>query len=113
MATVENRPERTVMIAYRIFEDVGRPGRVEFGAVPQKYAWLEHDGGMWHLLTSLFGDPADSERKWDDEQNALRELEDEGWVVVYPYDEKLPSQKTSGGRTCGYGLMWIDQRLVS
>ena len=101
------------MIAYRVYEDTSHPVMEEFDKFSQKYAWLEHEGGMWHLLTSLFGDPSDSERKWDDEKSALRELEDEGWIVVYPYDEKIPSQKRVGGRACGYGLMWIDPRMVS
>lgn len=77
-----------------------------------KYAWLEHDGGSWHFLTNLFEDPCKSVRSWKDDQTALEELESEGWIVVYPYNEQLSTKNRSEGRACGYGLMYADSRMV-
>jgi len=70
-----------------------------------KYAWLEHDDGMWHFLTNLYSDPMESSRKWCDEQLALDELMEEGWTVVRPYPKKLPMPQQFGNSECGYGLM--------
>jgi hypothetical protein len=83
-------------------------------AVPkQKYAWLEHEGGSWCFLTNLFADPEKSMRKWTDEKSALQDLENEGWIVVYPYNEQIHADRKPRERACGYGLMWIDQAMVS
>lgn len=82
-------------------------------APTQKYAWLEYEGGVWHFLTDLFEDPGKSMRRWTDEQCALQELENEGWIVVYPYNEQIKMKQRSDGGACGYGLMWIDSRMVS
>ena len=100
------------MIAYSMFDTEHYQSVAEPVAPTQKYAWLEHEGGLWHFLTNLFEDPGKSMRKWSDEQSALKELEIEGWVVVYPYSEKLSMNRKCEGRACGYGLMWIDQRMV-
>jgi hypothetical protein len=101
------------MMTYRILE-TDRSHAVLDPAVPsQRYAWLEHEGGLWHFLTNLFEDPGKSLRSWTDEQHALEDLEREGWVVVYPYNEHLSMNRTSGDRACGYGLMWIDPHMVS
>lgn len=70
-----------------------------------RYAWLEHEGGMWHLLTSLFADPGESTRKWSDRQRALDELRQEGWTVVRPYPERLITARQPGNGLDGYGLM--------
>ncbi len=70
-----------------------------------RYAWLEHEGGMWHFLTSLFADPAESTRRWSDRQCALDELIKEGWVVVRPYPEQISLERQSGNCLYGYGLM--------
>lgn len=63
-----------------------------------RYAWLEHEEGMWHFLTDLFSDPGDSTRSWSDSLGALEELRKEGWTVVAPY----PDSDQSTAR--GYGL---------
>jgi hypothetical protein len=69
-----------------------------------RYAWLELDGGLWHLLTHLNADPGESTRQWADEQRALEELMEEGWRIVRPYPENLPIQRQPGERLFGYGL---------
>lgn len=79
----------------------------------QRYAWLEHEGGSWHFLTNLFADPCKARRRWSDENCALQELENEGWVVVYPYNEHIMVDRKYSERACGYGLMRIDQPMVA
>ena len=76
-----------------------------------RYAWLEHEGGLWHFLTDLFADPRKSNRRWSDQQRALDELMEEGWTVVRPY-RRLATEQASGNRIHGYGLMrtiWVNQ----
>jgi hypothetical protein len=70
-----------------------------------RYAWLEHEDGKWHFLTSLYADPEESTRRWSDEQHALDELMDEGWTVVRPYPEKPLTGRQSGNCLFGYGLV--------
>ena len=72
-----------------------------------RYAWLEHEKGMWHLLTDLFAAPEDSARKWPDHQHALDELTQEGWAVVSAYPESLAVPRSTGNGTWGYGLIWV------
>ncbi len=70
-----------------------------------RYAWLEHDDGMWHFLTSLFADPGESTRRWSDRQCALDELMSEGWTIVRPYPVKPLTEQQSGNYLDGYGLI--------
>jgi hypothetical protein len=70
-----------------------------------RYAWLEHENGAWHFLTSLFADTAESTRRWSDRQCALDELKAEGWTVIRPYFERLSKEKHSGNSPHSYGLM--------
>jgi hypothetical protein len=70
-----------------------------------RYAWLEHDDGMWHFLTSLFADPGESTRRWSDKQCALDELMSEGWTIVRPYPVKPLTEQQSGNYLDGYGLI--------
>ena len=68
-----------------------------------RYAWLELEEGVWHFLTHLDADPAESKRRWTDGKRALTELMDEGWAVVRAY----PHHPVSGGPGLivhGYGL---------
>ena len=69
-----------------------------------RYAWLEFDGGMWHLVKDLFADPGKSTRRWSDRECALTDLMEEGWTVVRPYSSKLPMGENQGGIS-GYGLV--------
>ena len=88
--------------------DLGTSGKgIEPGTSMHRYAWLEHEGGMWHFLTNLFADPRKSTRRWLDKQRALEELTGEGWTVVYPYRDPFMNQ-VSSDNACGYGLMWVD-----
>ncbi len=70
-----------------------------------RYAWLEHEDGKWHFLTSLFADPGESTRRWSDRQCALDELIKEGWTVVRPYPEKPSVAREPGNSLYGYGLI--------
>lgn len=70
----------------------------------RRYAWLELDKGMWHLLTHLDAEAAESTRRWADEQRALEELMEEGWTIVRPYPDRLPRWRGEQERLCGYGL---------
>lgn len=101
------------MMTYGMFETEQNNTVMVQDARIQKYAWLEHEGGVWCFLTNLFANPGKSIRKWTDEKIALQELENEGWVVVYPYNEQIPEHRNSSEKACGYGLMWIDQSMVS
>jgi len=97
------------MMTYSMFDtEQGQSARAPDAPI-HRYAWLEYEEGAWCFLTNLFADPGKSIRKWRDEKIALQELENEGWIVVYPYNEQVPSCE----HACGYGLMWVDQRMVS
>ena len=101
------------MMTYSIYEtDYGQSVR-EPDPLIQRYAWLEREGGAWCFLTTLFADPAKSIRKWTDEKIALQDLENEGWIVVYPYNEQIPMDRKSREKACGYGLMWVGQDMVA
>lgn len=77
------------------------------GSWTPRYAWLEHDAGTWHLLTSLFADSMESTRHWSSRQHALDELMKEGWVVVGSYPENSSVPRPDGGGAGGYGLMQV------
>jgi hypothetical protein len=66
-----------------------------------RYGWLEQDEGMWHFVTRLFADPAESGRLWIDSQSALEELRQEGWTIISPYPDGA----------CGYGLIWNSELM--
>ena len=68
-----------------------------------RYAWLELEGGMWHLLTSLCADPGESTRRWSNSRLAILELKEEGWTVVRPYPADCYLDET-GEPVVGYGL---------
>ncbi len=70
----------------------------------RRYAWLEFESGMWHLLTHLDAEAAESTRKWSDEQRALEELMEEGWTIVSPYPNRLSTWRESAEQLFGYGL---------
>lgn len=80
-------------------------GRMCVNAPMQRYAWLEHEEGVWHFLTDLFADPGESTRTWPDSLRALEELKKEGWAVISPYPGK--SLSNSNKSAAGYGLMWV------
>jgi hypothetical protein len=80
---------------------------MDSNAPMHRYAWLEHEEGMWYFLTDLFADPGESNRRWSDKMRALDELRREGWAVISPYPDKSPNSRRLPTRTCGYGLMWI------
>lgn len=96
------------MISNRIFEEDFSFSHMHINASKRRYGWLEKEGNMWHFLTNLFADPANSTRRWSNKQHALEELTSEGWTVMRPYPEHGLMQHRSP-EACGYGLMWIDQ----
>ncbi|MDR0842287.1 MAG: hypothetical protein LBP68_02585 [Acidobacteriota bacterium] len=69
---------------------------------PLCYAWLEQESGSWRFLTSPFADPAEARRRWVNEQEALDELDQEGWQIIHAYP-KEPGMKPDS-RINGYGL---------
>jgi hypothetical protein len=47
-----------------------------------QYAWLEQNEGFWRF----FIDNTKQEvRRWEDEDIALKELLNEGWIITGPY----------------------------
>lgn len=106
------KSERNTMMTYSMFETEYNQNAPKPDAPIQRYAWLEREGAAWCFLTNLFEDPGKSIRKWTDEKIALQELENEGWIVVYPYNEQVSANRRSYEKACGYGLMWIDQDMV-
>jgi hypothetical protein len=71
------------------------------------YAWLEYEAGLWHFLASPFDSPAETVRKWPDKQEALDELENEGWKIVRAYPDHF--SENSSNSYFGYGL----QRMIN
>jgi hypothetical protein len=74
-----------------------------------RYAWLEFDGGLWHLVEDLCASPGKSTRRWSDRESALAELMGEGWSVVRPYASKHAMGEISTEVT-GYGLVRQSRR---
>lgn len=72
--------------------------------MPQ-YAWLELNGGMWHLLTGIRAKPNDISRTWADKNAALEELRQEGWTVSGPYPNQLSRKLNISPKFHGYGLI--------
>ncbi len=68
-----------------------------------RYAWLEQEGGIWHLLTSPVAGTGESIRHWSSGRHAILELTEEGWSIVRSYPS-APSDKSSGDVVYGYGL---------
>jgi len=68
-----------------------------------RYAWLEHEGGMWHFLTSPVAGTGESTRRWSSGRHAILELIEEGWSIVRPYPG-VPSVQSDGEAVYGYGL---------
>jgi hypothetical protein len=92
---------------YRSFDQEESVDLVSCDAPASRYAWLEHEQGMWHLLTDLFAYPEDSTRRWSDSQHALDELIKEGWTIVSSYPEDSTVVRPSCDGAWGYGLMWV------
>ncbi len=64
-------------------------------------AWLSFLRGEWLLITR------DSERelrKWSDADLALRDLEDEGWIIARPFPRKPQPMRGSRQKLLGYCL---------
>jgi len=71
--------------------------------MPQ-YAWLELDGGMWHLLAGISAKPNETCRKWAGKDSAIEELKQEGWTVSGPYPNQLSCKLNISPKFHGYGL---------
>jgi hypothetical protein len=85
--------------------DCGPPCNTRLQTQVHRYAWLEHENGSWHFLTSLFADPAESTRRWPDRKLALDELISEGWTVIRSYHERPSRENCLKNCIHGYGLM--------
>jgi len=92
---------------YRAFDRENLAGHIFPNTVVTRYAWLEHDNGVWHFLTDLFADPAESTRRWSNKKYALDELMKEGWTIVGSYPEAHSTPRPACGGTGGYGLMRV------
>ena len=60
-----------------------------------QYAWLECDKGFWCLFSEKL---REEQRRWEDEDLALKELQEEGWRIAALY---LTERRT---RFRAYGL---------
>jgi hypothetical protein len=69
-----------------------------------QYAWLEFNGGRWHLLTDVRKKPCLKNRNWPDTDAALTELEAEGWIIFGYYPNELSERLGLGNKCQGYGL---------
>jgi hypothetical protein len=69
----------------------------------RRYAWLEHDRGNWHFLTSPLADYSESTRQWPNVRQAILALLEEGWTIVGQYPG-VPIARTDGETVSGYGL---------
>ena len=69
----------------------------------KRYAWLEHEGGTWHFLTSPLAVTGESIRRWSSGRIAILELVEEGWSIVRPYPG-VPSVDSDEEVVYGYGL---------
>ncbi|MBN1568296.1 MAG: hypothetical protein JXA73_10655 [Acidobacteria bacterium] len=90
---------------YRAFNRENLAGTVFPNAMVTRYAWLEHEKGVWHFLTDLFADPSESTRRWTNRQLALDELRNEGWTIVGSYPDNGSTPRPACGGSSGYGLM--------
>jgi hypothetical protein len=70
-----------------------------------QYAWLELDGGMWHLLTDVRSKHNEASRKWDDKNIAIEESQQEGWTVAGSYPNWLSRKPKINQSVHGYGLI--------
>jgi hypothetical protein len=89
---------------YRAFDQGNSAGQLLPNTMVNRYAWLEHEKGLWHFLTSLFAGPEESTRRWSDKQHAFDELKREGWVIVGSYPENPSMSQPDCGGASGYGL---------
>jgi hypothetical protein len=92
---------------YRASDQVSSVSGEDTGRLASRYAWLEHEEGSWHFLTSLFDEPTRATRRWGNRQRALNELTKEGWVIVGAYPELASMPSPDGGGARGYGLMQV------
>jgi hypothetical protein len=92
---------------YRAFDQVSSADSAFTDTQASRYAWLEHEEGIWHFLTSLFAEPMESTRRWSSRQHAFDELIQEGWVIVGSYPENSSMPQPDCGGSGGYGLMQI------
>lgn len=99
------------MICYQALNQDCSSGVMPPEASADRYAWLEHEKGKWHFLTSLFADVHESKRSWSTKRRALDALIREGWTVVGSYPEDPAKPQTSRGEALGYGLLWTGLSL--
>lgn len=70
-----------------------------------QFAWLDLFGGKWILLDGNFKYPA---RTWQDENAALSQLKEEGWVISRTFRKRLSKNKSMAnlrGKSHGYAMM--------
>ena len=70
-----------------------------------QFAWLDLFGGKWILLDGNFKYPA---RSWSDENAALAQLKEEGWIISRSFRKRLSkhiSMDNSRQKSRGYAMM--------
>ena len=92
---------------YRAIDREDLTGSIFSNSLVSRYAWLEHERGIWHFLTDLFAGPEESTRRWSNKQHALNELIKEGWTIVGSYPESPSTPQPECGGSRGYGLMRV------
>jgi hypothetical protein len=65
------------------------------------YGWLDYVEGIWSLVTNI---PNYMAREWTDENIALDELEEEGWIINGPYGKLRWKSENNDLQLYGYAL---------
>jgi hypothetical protein len=71
----------------------------------RQYAWLERCEGSWYLFTNIRDDSVNTSRKWQDRDQAMTELIQEGWIVLCPYPNDLSNKPDLESIYQGYALI--------
>ncbi len=66
-----------------------------------RYAWLDFEGGAWHLLTDS---PESLPRRWADRNLALSQLAEEGWSISGPFPRRSGPDPASNQGLYGFIL---------
>ena len=67
----------------------------------RQIAWLDFHGGRWHLVTAS---ARDRDRMWTSREEALSDLEAEGWAIDGPHGKQPTIRHDANRHFYGYGL---------
>jgi hypothetical protein len=68
----------------------------------REIAWLDFNGGYWHLVTSKAND---RDCKWVNRDSALSDLTAERWIIDGPHGKQPTIKHDANRHFYGYGLM--------